>query len=339
MVDMFSRILVFDPSIATKNIGDRIIAESVYGQLKDIFPCSHIFNLPTKLPLSRGGVRLARETDIAFMGGTNLLSSKIIKRKKWRIKRSQQWQIRFREALQLRDSDVVTFGVGWHSYQGQPNLPTRLMLDMLLSRKYLHSVRDSFTENQLRAIGYKNVINTACPTMWLLDEEHCKNIPKERGSSAIITFTDYRPDIERDRQIFQIVERNYEKVYIWIQGSEDFSYFKKITQDNLSRAEIVPPDLGAYDSILSKEESLDYIGTRLHAGIRALQKRKRSIIISVDNRATEKSKDFRLVVIERDRADLELNKKINSDFSTEIILPKREIELWKNQFLKKGLPC
>ena len=46
-------------------------------------------------------------------------------------------------------------------------------------------------------------------------------------------------------------------------------------------------------------ENIDYVGTRLHAGIRALQHKKRTIIIGIDNRAIEKAKDFNLTVIDR----------------------------------------
>ena len=77
--------------------------------------------------------------------------------------------------------------------------------------------------------------------------------------------------------------------------------------------------------------NLDFIGTRLHAGIRALQKFRRTIILGIDNRATEKSKDFNLKVLQRDDID-KLNGIINNDFRTEININETNIKKWKDQF-------
>ena len=55
------------------------------------------------------------------------------------------------------------------------------------------------------------------------------------------------------------------------------------------------PTLEAFDNLLESEIDLDYIGTRLHAGIRAIQKKRRSIIIGVDNRALEMQKTLILM--------------------------------------------
>ena len=54
----------------------------------------------------------------------------------------------------------------------------------------------------------------------------------------------------------------------------------------------------------------DYVGTRLHAGILALNYRKRTLIIAVDNRAAEMKTDINLPVIAR--GDLESSKGLYS---------------------------
>ena len=65
------------------------------------------------------------------------------------------------------------------------------LLKILLSKTYLHSVRDEYTKDMLERIGIKNVINTGCPTMWSLTEEHCKQIPIKKSNSVVFTITDY----------------------------------------------------------------------------------------------------------------------------------------------------
>jgi polysaccharide pyruvyl transferase WcaK-like protein len=75
---------------------------------------------------------------------------------------------------------------------------------------------------------------------------------------------------------------------------------------------------------------LDYIGTRLHGGIRALQHKRRSIIIAIDSRAKSFKNDFNLPVIDKDNLN-QLSKMINSNFKTEIILKKDRINEFKTK--------
>ena len=72
-------------------------------------------------------------------------------------------------------------------------------------------------------------------------------------------------------------------------------------------------------------------GTRLHAGIKAMQNLKRSIIIIVDNRARSIKRDNNIVAIERNELD-RLENIINNEFETNIILNQKGIDLWKKQF-------
>ena len=69
----------------------------------------------------------------------------------------------------------------------------------------------------------------------------------------------------------------------------------------------------------------------MHGGIRALQHKKRSLIIGIDNRAIELNKDFNLPVL--DQKDInKLEDVINSSFSTEIFLPIQNIKKFLSQF-------
>lgn len=89
--------------------------------------------------------------------------------------------------------------------------------------------------------------------------------------------------------------------------------------------------LQAYDAILDMDE-IEHVGTRLHAGIRAMQKKKRSIILAIDSRAKEMKKDINIPSVERE--DIEgLERKIRKSFSTDVKIPLDAIEKWKNQFI------
>ena len=116
-------------------------------------------------------------------------------------------------------------------------------------------------------------------------------------------------------------------MYCWIQGSSDYEYIKSISDKFI----LVDPHLEEYDKILASDIDLDYVGTRLHAGIRAMQKGRRSIILSIDNRAREMGKDYNLNVIERHDIEM-LDEYINKEFTTNVKLKLENINKWKNQF-------
>ena len=91
------------------------------------------------------------------------------------------------------------------------------------------------------------------------------------------------------------------------------------------------------DAPVSQEllETIFYVGTRLHAGIHALNQKVRTIILAVDNRATEMGKDFNLPVIQRTQVEEKLQIMIQSTWRTKISIPKENIQKWKMQFKEK----
>jgi len=312
---------IFDPSIGTGNIGDEIIMDSVRKVMDEITPYEFKIFFPTQEKISKISHKKIKIMDFTVVGGTNLLSSNMNKH--------NQWKINFIDSIYI--SNAVLFGVGWWQYQDKPNIYTELLYKRILSNTYIHSVRDSFTEQQLKSIGIENVLNTACPTTWSLTKEHCAKISQEKAKDCIFTLTDYMKSISEDKALIDILVRNYDKVYFWVQGSRDIEYFKSLDIDEASII-IVPPSLKDYDRLLTYTDSLDFIGTRLHAGIRALQKGVRSIIVAVDNRAIEKSKDINLKIILRNKIHNDLEEMLNSSFETNILLPEENITLWKKQF-------
>jgi len=312
------KIVLYNPAISSLNMGDHIIFDGANNQLEDLLNQAFVVEISTHLPVSRY-LRHTKDFDYKFVCGSNLLRGKM-------NRLFRQWDINIFNASQV--GPCILVGTGWWQYGDEPNLYTKKLYKKVLSSNYYHSVRDSYTEKQLNKMGFNNVINTGCPTMWSLTKEHCRDIPKEKAKEVVCTITDYNQDIERDSKLFQILCDNYENVYLWIQGTKDYEYFQKLNIKN-QKVQIISPNMKSYDSVLEKD--IDYVGTRLHAGVRALQKKKRTIIIGIDNRAIEKQKDFNLTCINRDEIEA-LEEKINSIFSTEINMPIDNINKWKSQF-------
>lgn len=314
------KIVVFNTAISSENIGDYIIMDSVNKVIYDLFENDMVFETLTHDAISKPGYKLNKIADYSFVGGSNLLSSN--------MNRYNQWKVNLKDSLFL--DDILLLGVGWWQYQKKPNLYTKILFKRLLSNNKIHSVRDSYTEKMLKSIGINNVLNTGCPTMWGLTPEHCAKIPSNKGDCVVFTLTDYNKNVARDLELINILLKNYKTVYFWPQGSGDFNYFKLLGNHN--EISVLGANLIAFDRLLdNKKLDVDFIGTRLHAGIRALQKSRRSIIIGIDNRATEKKKDFNLNVISRDSLN-ELEQMISVNFETQITLNTNNIELWKKQF-------
>lgn len=314
------KITIFDTSIVSENIGDFIIMDSVNRELKELFKNDMIFYSLTHDKISKATYRLTKISNYSFIGGTNLLSSN--------MNDYNQWKINLIDSFYLKN--LILMGVGWWQYQDKPNFYTSMLFKKVLNKELLHSVRDSQTENMLKSIGITNIINTGCMTMWKLTKKHCENIPKEKAENVVFTLTDYNKDVEKDQILIDILTKNYMKIYFWPQGSEDLDYLKSL--NNINNIEILGGNLFSYDALLEDLNlSLDFIGTRLHAGIRALQKSRRTIILGIDNRAEEKSKDFNLKVLSRININ-QLEDILKNDFSTEIKIKENNINKWKAQF-------
>lgn len=312
------KIVLYNPAVSSLNMGDHIIFDGAYRELEDLLSEAFIVEISTHLPVS-GYLSYTRDFDYKFVCGSNLLRGKM-------NRRFRQWDINIFNAKDIGPSILV--GAGWWQYGDDPNYYTKKLYKKVLSPNFLHSVRDSYTEKQLKIMGFDNVINTACPTMWSLTKEHCLEIPESKSDDVVTTITDYNKDPVRDKRMIEILCENYESVFLWLQGTEDHNYYKDLNIND-SKVKLISPTLKAYDDIL--EKNVDYIGTRLHAGIRALQKKKRTMIIAIDNRATEKQKDFNLKCIPREEVE-SLTEVINSSFSTEINIPIENIIKWKSQF-------
>ena len=311
-------IALFDPSIASGNLGDQIILDAVRKELTDLLPQEQIITLPTQEVISYISIQRAMQARYRLVGGTNLLSS--------RMRQYKQWQITLLQSFRLHD--VTLMGVGWWQYQEQPDLYTSTILRNLLSRHKLHSVRDEYTRKKLNSIGIDNVLNTGCPTMWQLTPEHCSRVSSSKADAVVLTLTDYHPDPTNDIRLIDVLRNNYTTVYFWPQGSGDIYYLRTLNQDGLK---VLRPSLKAYDELLRDAASLDFVGTRLHGGVRAMQYLRRALILAVDNRAKEISADTGLQIAARD--DLAaIHQWISHPSKTSISMNTKAISDWKSQF-------
>ena len=310
--------IIFDTSIGTTNLGDHIIMDAVDRIADALFVDDFVINMPTHVAIHPKDLPRLRHYDTAIVGGTNLLKNNTLYK--------SQWKVGLKDLSVLRHK-VVLLGVGWWQYQDKPvSAYSRMMYRALFSKKYLHAVRDNYTLQKLHEIGIKNVVNTGCPTVWELDEPHCSQINPNKRDTVVTTITDYMRDPEKDGKMLEILKKHYQRVFVWIQGSKDRAYIESLATD----IQYIPPKLAAFDAFLERE-ACEYIGTRLHAGIRALQKKRKAIIIGIDNRALEMRNDIGLPVLERQRVE-SLEERIHEEMAVRLYLDTQRIEQWKAQF-------
>jgi polysaccharide pyruvyl transferase WcaK-like protein len=317
------KIVVLDTWINDTNLGNKIIVEAVLRELREVFPGDFFYQVPA-MEYLRASRRLVKQADLVFLAGANLLSSD--------MNRSStcEWRLRYTDMLWLRN--VVLIGLGWWQYQPYPpNLYTRTLLRLILKRNCYHAVRDSYTANRLKALGFK-VLNAGCPTIWKLTKQHCAEIARSKATDALLTFTAYNRKPEYDKLLYDIVKNNYQRVYFWPQNYRDYEYARDVCGNGLI---FVNPSVEALDDLL-KGQAIDHVGTRLHGGIRALQRKQRSLIIAVDNRAAEMGKDFNLPVIPREKIQDQLDQRINTNYAISVSIDNRSIDTWKNQFSALG---
>lgn len=313
-------IAFFDPSLDTYNLGDEIISYYCRQALNEFYDCDHTLVVQThRIADKETRHRLIRvKKKIVF--GTNLISPNVERYSIWAFPKS---------LLGYRGTIAMGVGAGHHCEDASEM--SQLVYGNIFSKEGIHSVRDSNTEFLFHQMGIHNVLNTGCPTLWNLTPEHCQLIPTAKAKSVVATITDYDRDPVNDAAMLNILREEYSQVYVWIQGADDLAYLQTLI--NVNSVKIVEHSLAAYTAILENEE-VDYVGTRLHAGIHALNYRIRSLVISIDNRAAEMGRDFALPVIPRESAAVCLRDWIYGRQETKLNLPWERIALWKAQFHK-----
>lgn len=320
------KVLLLDTSVGSLNKGDDIIMECVKKELAFILDNRFILNLPTHVS-SFHWYQVARDSSrvqqyatcpLKFVGGTNLLVKDM-------FTHYPQWNINLFNYQIIKGCILVGVGAGAGD---KSNWYTRLLYKSMLNQDYYHSVRDERSKKYVESLGLK-AINTGCTTMWMLTPDFCNMIPVKKSNRVIFTLTASDVKDKRDQRLIDILNENYSEIYFWIQGNQDYEYLHKFK--GIEQIKCINSTVNDYLNIL-KQNDIDYVGTRLHAGVYAMRHGKRSIIIAVDERAREINKCNNLNCVEKDDM-LFLDTMINDTFKTEIKMPFAEIEAWKNQFV------
>lgn len=319
-------ITLLDTAVGSTNRGDEIIMKCDCEELEYILRKYYTLLVPTHLcafnamecigplPDSAGEVASSK---YKFVCGTNLLGGKM-------LNRTNQWDVNLLNIRPLRG--CVLMGVG--SEADRTDRYTSVLYRRLLSSDYIHSVRNDKARDLLTSIGLR-AENTGCLTMWKLTPDFCRTIPRKKSDTVIFTLTDYRREPQADAAMISILRRNYRKIYFWIQGIYDLDYLRSIT--DASDIEIVASDVDAYGRIL-RNGRIDYVGTRLHAGIYALRHGVRSILLTVDLRMNSMAGCLPNNCLPRAEVEPELERKIQGEFATECLIDWDAVARWKGQF-------
>ncbi len=318
-------VCLFDPGLQngqgdpSHNLGDVIIQQAVTRELNALFPGADVLRIATHDYPTRQEIDRALDADWLLVGGSNIVASYAWIYREWKL---HPWQI-----ARLRGR-VVLFGCGWGWYQPRPTLPARWMLTTMLSRRHTHSVRDGYTQRHLAALGFEKVINTACPTLWPLANTM---LPTAKSDEVLVMLTDYRPDRQADQLLLALAHERYARVHIWYQGARDEAYASELRQSSAKPIHAIPHNYAQFEDFLSNGPVFDYIGTRLHGGIRCMLAGRRGLIVEVDNRAAEMARDIGLPTAAR--VDIEAIKHwIDHPQPVALRVPVDDIGRWRAQF-------
>lgn len=306
-----TKVGLLDVAMSTDNAGDQIITDAIEREVLDHLGSRLVARVPTHVrPTLRDIVSLSK-CNVVFLGGSNILSSRMENHHQWRLWPDLMLAIR---------KKVVFCGVGWNQYSDVPSSLTKHALRWMALPGALHSARDSYTAAKVASIGLA-VTNTGCPTMWGLDR-----IPTmSTNTRPIVTITDYRRDHVVDRAWLATVVAHFGEARLVPMGLSDVEYAREL---NVAGVEVLPRGLETLDRVLT--DDVVHIGTRLHAGIRTLQRRHPSLVFSVDNRAVEISNDTGMPIADRRDTD-SLVHVIGSSFPSVLNIAHEQIGRWKDE--------
>lgn len=315
--ERFRTITLLDTSVSSTNVGDEIIMEAVNNQLRQVLSNDYVNRVASHETMSAKSRRMIATSDYVIAGGSNLLSSHAGMKSVWK--------------LSPLDAGLgpkfVMMGVGWYHDQGAPDPYAAWLFKSMFSRDRLHSVRDGYSKKKLESLGFTNVLNTGCPTLWELPGDVNERTPRAKARNVVTTLNTYMKDRDADTALLNLLQVKYEQVFAWVQTYADQDYLKSL----FPSIKLIAPNLPAYDGLLTGDPDLDYVGNRLHAGIRALQKGRRAIIIEIDNRAREMGRDFNLPTVAREDF-VSLESMIAAPRPMRISLPKADIARWLDQW-------
>lgn len=270
-----------DPSLGSENLGDHVIREAILDHIPELaeLPRISTHHRPTLREM-----RSAREAELIVVGGSNIFSSSMYRHRQWLVTP---------DLAMLYRKKLVAVGVGWWQYQEDPRYYSRVLLRTLLNPFAAHSMRDTYSSQKLHGLGLHSVM-TSCPTLWGVE---CK--PPLIGFDRVaVTLTDYKQSPAEDRHWLAQLSGHFRRMVLIPMAHEDISYVRSL---NLPcEVEVAPLRLTDTSTLNETLKECDaFVGTRLHAAIRALQLNVPAVVVGVDNRAGEVSRDTGLPVIAR----------------------------------------
>lgn len=310
--------VVFDPSIGSFNKGDEIISEAVMEHVSSTLPDWDLVRLSIHQPLGRIHRNILKAAKVKIVGGSNVASATMhpyLKQNRWNLKLHDFGSV----------DEFLYMGAGWAGHEAKSNfLGEKFVKGFSAKAPAMHSFRDSLTCEKAKKFGIKNGINTGCPTTWTISSDNVFQ-PKGRGKLAVTTLTDNTKNTELDKALLSELKKNYETVYIWFQGLLDEDYFNSL---GVKGVHPLRCSLKGYtDFLADNADNLEYVGTRLHGGIRALQNNVRTIILAVDHRAIDMAKDFNLPVCPLNT--VENFSSIFEGVKRKVTIPVTNVETWK----------
>lgn len=319
------RTLLLDPSIGSLNKGDEIIMECAEKELAPFLENHFTLRLPTQVSpfhwyqVARNSsrVKIYSNCENKFVCGSNLLIKDL-------LTHFPQWNINILNYQPLKGSVLVGVGAGAGE---KSNRYTEIIYKKMLHPNYYHSVRDERSKQFVKSLGLK-AINTGCVTMWALTPEFCSQIPCKKSDRVVFTLTAQSSLKEYSVELLKILRKEYDDIWFWPQGFGDDLFLHRL--GDVSDIHFIKPSREAYHHYLLEYDT-DYVGTRLHGGVYAMRHLKRSIILSIDERARSIHDSNNLNCLEINRLD-KLSKYIKSSFPTTVKMDIESITRWKNQF-------
>jgi polysaccharide pyruvyl transferase WcaK-like protein len=312
-----SHIVLFDPAVLSRNLGDQIISETIRSLLRSTVPEVRVLTSTTQQAPGWKSAMLARNSLLNIVGGSNCFTPHRLHYSMWKIGLP---------AL-VRRVRYLLMGVGSYG-ENAPDPYSAMLYRSVLSRTLVHSCRDAATTSRIRHLGLQ-AVNTGCPTMWGLDEVHCRRIPINRSEHVIFTLTDYLQDHQADLSMIQTLRDTYQQRAFWPQGLGDLAYLRHLLSGSLDGIRILDPQLESFESHLDSVPC-DYVGTRLHAGIKALQHARRALVIGIDHRARAIAADTALPTLPRGQL-ARLGSTLSRPGPIRIRMPWHGIREWQDQ--------
>ena len=321
-------IVVFNTAIGSFNHGDDVIMHSAEDALAPLLDRSYIMELATHIGnfnfihylKNSKKLQFADTCDYKFIMGINLLSADL-------LRSIGQWVVDPVSKRLYKNSIMV--GVGITKSGQTPTFYTKAFYKVILRKDIAHSVRDEESKIMLEQAAGVTVLNTGCPTLWKLTPEVCSRIPVQKAKNVVFTLSGQPKyqNMKCDQQLIDIVERNYDHIYYWVQTYDDEGYLNKLHH---TKEFTHIYSLKQYQEVC-QNGNVDYVGTRLHGGVYAMQNGVRAVIIEIDHRAKGFKEINNINSISRDNLDA-LEDYINGDIHTEIHLREKEIKEWISQF-------